>query len=76
MKLGVPILKLYIYICIYIYSKIYLYISKFHCLDKYVYIYTREIPAFGGISLPLRGSGALSATFRKPPLSAVVKEKK
>ena len=27
---------------------------------------TREIPAFGGISLALRGSGALGATFRAP----------
>ena len=27
---------------------------------------TREIPAFGGISLVLRGSGAFGATFRAP----------
>ena len=34
---------------------------------------TREIPAFGGISLALRGSGALGATFGEPPPSAAVK---
>ena len=42
---------------------------------------TREITAFGGISLALRGSGAFGATFGclrrpfgKPPPSAAVKE--
>ena len=43
------------------------------------YIYIREIPAFGRISLALRGSGALGATFgrqrrpfgKPPPLAAV-----
>ena len=35
---------------------------------------TREIPAFGGISLALRESGAFGATFRAPKV--VVKEKK
>ena len=29
-------------------------------------MYTREIPAFGGISLTLRGKGALGAPFRAP----------
>ena len=30
------------------------------------YLYTRETPAFGGISLALRGSGAPSALFGAP----------
>ena len=29
---------------------------------------TREIPAFGGISLALRGSGALGAPVEAPPM--------
>ena len=40
-----------------------------------MYIYSRT-PAFGGISLALRGSAASGVTFGKPPPSAVVKEKK
>ena len=32
-----------------------------------VYINTREIPAFGGISLALRGSGAFGALIGAPP---------
>ena len=43
-------------------------------LMKY-YIYTRETPAFGRISLALRGNDALAATFGKPPPLAVVKKK-
>ena len=29
-------------------------------------LYTREIPAFGGTSLALRGNGAFGAAFRAP----------
>ena len=38
--------------------------------------YTREIPAFGGISLALRGSGALGTTFGAPavPISETAAE--
>ena len=48
----------------------------------YIYIYSRT-PAFGGISLALRGVapsapplGRLGRPFGQPPLSAAVKEKK
>ena len=37
-------------------------------------MYTREIPAFGGISLTLPGNGADGATFGEPPPSAAAKE--
>ena len=36
-------------------------------INIYIYIGTREIPAFGGISLALRGSGAFSVTSKAPP---------
>ena len=38
---------------------------KFECVYTHIYI-TREIPACGGISLALRGSGAFGATFGVP----------
>ena len=34
-------------------------LQPYHCI-------TRETPAFGGISLALRGSGAFGATFGRP----------
>ena len=35
-------------------------------INAYIYINIREIPAFGGISLALRGGGALGVPVRAP----------
>ena len=43
-----------------------------YTIGQVLYIYTSETPAFGGISLDLRGSAASVAAFGKPPPSAAV----
>ena len=69
-----PTLSTIIYIYIYFYMYVSLQFMPVESKQKYilyVYIYTREIPAFGRISLTLRGSSAIGATFgrhhKNPP---------
>ena len=49
--------------CGYVFNSV---VSIAFTTELYVYIYTREIPAFGRISLALRGNGATGAAFRAP----------
>ena len=61
---GFTAKHIHLFLSEHIYGDMEEYINGF--MAEHIYVYTREIPAFGGISLTLRESGAFGHTIRAP----------